>query len=164
MLTNFITFAITQIKTGKQVAIPLHPKVKEMLNKRNGNFPSKLSAVNFNLHIKDIAKEAAIDTPTEGGKMIYDEKNEIYRKKFGVYPKHELITSHVCRRSFASNFYGEIPTALLISITAHSTEKQFLEYIGKSPNDYAIQLAEYWSKEALQAKKEPQMQLLKNAN
>jgi len=45
--------------------------------------------------------------------------------------------------SFPSNLYGNIPTALLISISAHSTERQFLEYIGKFANDNAIQLAEF---------------------
>ncbi len=86
------------------------------------------------------------------------------RKNAGINPKHELITSHACNRLFASNFYGEIPTSLLKKITGHSTEQQFLEYIGKNESDFAIQLADYWSKENLQAKKEPQMQLLKNAN
>lgn len=95
--------------------------------------------------------------------MLKDKKSKKYRKEFGRFPKHELISSHVCRKSFASNFYGDIPTALLISITAHATEQQFLEYIGKTSNDYAIQLAEYWSKESLKAKKEPQMTVLKEA-
>jgi len=155
---------LTQKKTGKRVAIPLHPKVKEILTRNNGKFPDKISDQKFNKHIKDICKLAEINEPTEGGKMVTDEKTKITRKRIGVYPKHELITSHVCRRSFASNFYGEIPTSLLISITAHSTERQFLEYIGKSANDYAIQLAEYWSKESLTAKKESQMTILKHVN
>ena len=151
---------LTQIKTGKRVAIPLHPKVKEILNKRNGNFPENISAQKFNRHLKDLCKLAEINEPIEGAKFDKTTK----RKVKGTYPKYELITSHVCRRSFASNFYGDIPTALLISITAHSTESQFLEYIGKTSNDYAIQIAEYWSKQQLQAKKEPQMTVLKKAN
>ncbi len=151
---------LTQIKTGKRVAIPLHPKVKEILTKRNGNFPEKISAQKFNKHLKDLCKLSGLNQPTEGAK--YDKETK--RKVKGTFPKYELITSHVCRRSFASNFYGDIPTALLISITAHSTESQFLEYIGKTSNDYAIQIAEYWSKESLQAKKEPQMTVLKQAN
>lgn len=150
---------LTQQKTGKQVAIPLHPKVKEIIKKRKGYFPRKISAAKFNLHIKDICKEAKINQRVEGGKI--DKKT--LRKTFGTFPKYELITSHVCRRSFASNFYGEIPTALLISITAHATEQQFLEYIGKTTNDYAIQLAEYWRKQALEARKEPQMTVLSKA-
>ena len=150
---------LTQKKTGKRVAIPLHPKVKELLNKRNGNFPDTLSAQKFNKHLKDIGDLAKINQSTEGAKL----DKETGRKLPGVYPKHELMTSHVCRRSFASNFYGEMPTALLISITGHATEQQFLEYIGKTSNDYAIQIAEYWNKQQLQAKKEPLMTVLREA-
>lgn len=150
---------LTQKKTGKLVSIPLHPKVNEVLEKRNGSFPKKISSQKFNKHLKDICKLAGINEPTEGAKYDKDTK----RKIKGTYPKYELITSHVCRRSFASNFYGEMPTALLMSITAHSTEQQFLEYIGKTSNDYAIQIAEYWSKQQLQAKKETQMIVLKQA-
>jgi len=155
---------LTQKKTGKYVLIPLHWKVKQILDKRNGNFPRYLSDVKFNLHIKDVCKEAGINTPTEGGKMVKNEKTKITRKEYGKFPKWELISSHVCRRSYATNFYGEMPTSWLISITAHSTEKQFLEYVGKPAIDTAQQIAEFYAKLALQAKKEPQMQLLKKAN
>lgn len=151
---------LTQKKTGKLVAIPLHPKVKEILNKRNGKFPVSISAQRFNEYIKDIAKLAKINQKIEGSCLDKETK----RKKQGIFEKWELVTSHICRRSFASNFYGEIPTALLINITAHSTEKQFLEYIGKTSTDYAIQLAEFWSKEAIKAKKEPVLELVKRAN
>jgi integrase len=138
---------LTQKKTGKKVAIPLHPKVKQIIDKRKGEFPTTLSAQRFNDHIKDIAREAKICQKIEGSCM--DEESR--RKKHGTYEKWQLVTSHICRRSFASNFYGEIPTALLINITAHSTESQFLEYIGKTPTDYAVQLADYWSKQAVKA-------------
>jgi homoserine trans-succinylase len=57
-----------------------------------------------------------------------------------------------------------MPTSWFISITAHSTEKQFLEYVGKSPIDTAHQIAKFYAKQALQTKKEHQMQLFKNAN
>ncbi len=151
---------LTQVKTGKRVSIPMPWKVKEILNKRNGEFPSKLSAQKFNRHIKDVCEIAKINEPTEGAKV--DEETK--RKVKGVYPKHELITSHVCRRSFASNFYGEMPTALLISITAHSTEQQFLCYIGKTSNDYASQINEYFNKLQQKRNKEPQMNVLRQAN
>lgn len=48
------------------------------------------------------------------------------------------------RRSFATNNYGFIPTSLLFNVTGHSTEAMFLEYIGKTVTEKAIQLAEYF--------------------
>jgi integrase len=155
---------LTQKKTGKRVAIPLHPKVKEVIERNGGDFPRNISDQKFNKHIKDVCKLAGIDQLTKGGKMTYDEGNDMWRKELGNYPKWELVTTHICRRSFASNFYGDIPTALLISITGHATEAQFLGYIGKNQNDFASQLADYWSKESAKAKKEPQMTILSKAN
>lgn len=152
--------SLKQQKTGKQVMIPVHEKVKAVLEKNGGKFPRKIADQKFNKYIKDVCKEAGINEPTYGGKMVKDEVAEITRKQFGMFPKHELVSSHICRRSFATNFYGEIPTSLLKDITAHSTEQQFLAYIGKSSSDSALQVAEYWSKQAANRKKEPQMTVL----
>jgi len=136
---------LTQQKTGKQIIIPIHQKIKEILNKRDGEFPRKISAQKFNEHIKKVAKSAGLDEMTKGAIMQKElvNKKEEYRKLEGVFPKHELVTSHICRRSFASNYYGEMPTALIITITGHGSESQFLEYVGKPPIDHAQQIAEY---------------------
>ncbi|MBN2821063.1 MAG: phage integrase SAM-like domain-containing protein [Bacteroidales bacterium] len=156
--------SLKQQKTGKQVMIPIHQKVKAILKKNGEKFPRKIADQKFNKYIKDVCKLAGIDEATYGGRMVKDEETEITRKQFGMFPKHELVSSHICRRSFASNFYGEIPTSLLKDITAHATEQQFLEYIGKSSTDSALQVAEYWAKQSANAKKEPQMTVLGKAN
>ncbi|WP_167616996.1 tyrosine-type recombinase/integrase [Maribellus sediminis] len=160
MIGGYKMIVLTQRKTKKEVAIPIHEKIKTILEKRNWNFPERISAQKFNLHIKDVVKGAGINEPISGGKMNKKTK----RKDFGIFEKWELATSHICRRSFATNFYAETPTALLINITAHSTEKQFLEYIGKPAKDFSVQLADYWSKESLKAKKQTQLNVLKTAN
>ena len=54
------------------------------------------------------------------------------RGEAGIYPKYELITSHVVRRSFATNYYGRVPTAYIKTITGHATEAMLLKYIGKA--------------------------------
>lgn len=68
----------------------------------------------------------------------------IYRKVTKKFEKHELISSHIGRRSFASNFYGKIPTSFLIYVTGHKTEQMFLNYIGKSNKDIALELTKYF--------------------
>lgn len=151
---------IEQQKTKKLVVIPLFPEIKEILNKRNGEFPYKISDQKFNEYIKEVAKLSGLDTPTKGAKMNPETK----RKEYGTFPKWELVTSHICRRSFATNYYGEIPTPLLISVTGHSTETQFLEYIGKTSTEQAIQLAEYWTQGILKAQKKPVLTVIKKAN
>jgi hypothetical protein len=71
-------------------------------------------------------------------------KSKIFRKESKQYKKYELVTSHIGRRSFATNFYGIIPTSLLIGATGHSTEAMFLNYIGKTDTQKANQLADYF--------------------
>lgn len=130
----------TQEKTGKIMTIPLSKKVMAILKKRKGDFPYKISDQRYNEHIKTVCKNAGLDKPTKGG-LIDKETN---RKKKGTFPKWMLISSHVGRRSFATNNYGRVPTSLLIGATGHATEQQFLEYIGKSDAQKALQLADYF--------------------
>lgn len=130
----------TQKKTDKKMSLALHPKVIEILDKNNGNFPYTISDQRYNEYIKDVCKEAKLTTKVQGGKQ----NPETIRKESGIYPKHELVTSHIGRRSFATNFYGKIPTSLLISATGHSSEALFLSYIGKTQTQQAKELAKYW--------------------
>lgn len=130
----------TQVKTGKIMAIPLSKRVKLILEKRNGNFPRKISDQRYNDYIKDVCRMAGITQIVHGSKI--DKKT--VRKISGQFPKWELATSHIGRRSFSSNNYGRIPTSLLINVTGHTTEGMFLEYIGKSNTEKALHLAEYF--------------------
>ena len=138
------------LKTKFPVIIPIHNQVKSILNKRNGSFPRKISDQNYNRYIKLVCKEVGIveeingfkSSPIEVGNGL--QKKRIYRKKEGIYPKFELISSHVGRRSFASNHYGNLDTLTLMKITGHQTEKQFLDYIKITPIEYAKKLKIYW--------------------
>ncbi len=133
----------TQVKTNKIMTVPLSKKVMEILKKRGGEFPYKISDQKYNEYIKDVCRIAEINEKVKGSIIEVSEKKE-KRKKSGTFEKWELVTSHIGRRSFATNNYGKIPTSLLIGATGHSTEKMFLEYIGKTDTQKAIQLAEYF--------------------
>jgi len=135
----------TQKKTDKIMTVPLHPKVMEILNKRNGNFPRPISSQKYNDYIKEVCEKAEINELVKGS-LIKETKegSKKYRKESGMFPKHKLVSSHIGRRSFASNFYGKIPTTYLIYITGHSSEKMFLNYIGKSNKDLAMEISNYF--------------------
>jgi integrase len=130
---------IIQKKTKTSVAIPLSTKVMKILEKREGSFPRKISDQRYNEYIKEIAKEAGLIIEVFGAKQ--DTKNK--RKVSGYFPKWELVTSHIGRRSFATNNFGKIPTSLIMAMTGHKTEREFLKYVGKAENSMAMQLAEY---------------------
>lgn len=147
----FIEF--TQVKTEKIMTVALHPKVIEILEKRKGNFPNTISDQKYNLYIKQVCRIAKIEQITIGSKLkdINEEdktekkdSNKLFRKEKGAFPKWELVTSHIGRRSFATNFYGLIPTTYLINVTGHSSESMFLNYIGKSNKDLAMEITNYF--------------------
>lgn len=137
---HFLEF--TQMKTSKLTTIPIHPKILEILKKRNGKFPYRISDQKYNDYVKEVCKLAGIDEIVKGSKMLETEKGN--RKQEGLYKKYELVTSHIGRRSFATNFYGKIPTTYLINITNHSSEAMFLNYIGKSNKDLAKETFKYF--------------------
>lgn len=135
----------TQQKTNKIMTIPVHKKVIEILEKRNGQFPRQISDVNYNLYIKEVCKRANLTQMVKGSKKVETEpESKQYRKETGMYPKYELVTSHIGRRSFCSNFYGLIPTTFLIYMSGHSTEQMLLTYIGKSNKDLAKEMFKYF--------------------
>jgi integrase len=140
---------LKQEKTGKLVTIPVLTSTKEILQI---GLPYKIATQKFNKYIKLICKEAGINTMIKGSKTIIKEDNtgkETKRKEEGLYPKWNLMSSHVCRRSFATNLYGELPTPLIMQITAHSSEKMLLNYIGKNSLDYAKQIADFYIKKLI---------------
>ncbi len=132
-----------QKKTNKLMTIPVHPKIVEILEKREGQFPKQLSDQKYNDYLKEVCKQAGINERIEGSKKTKIAEKK-YRKEIGIFEKWELVSSHIGRRSFATNFYGKIPTSHLIFMTGHTTEKMFLEYIGKSTKDTALELFNYF--------------------
>ncbi len=123
-----------------KVVIPLHHHIKEIIEKRG--MPRAISDVKFNLYIKDVCKEVGIIDLVKGSLMDPETK----RKKVGVYPKYKLISSHTCRRSFATNHYlMNFPTLSIMSITGHKSEKNFLKYIKVTPSEHAEKLLAHWN-------------------
>ncbi|WP_407498221.1 tyrosine-type recombinase/integrase [Elizabethkingia anophelis] len=143
---SFRFIELVQEKTGKQVIIPLHDEVENILKKYNGNFPPTFRGTTFNsdvtlfnYHIKKVCELAEINTKVKG-KVFND---ELKRNEIKETEKHHLISSHICRRSFATNFYGDkrFTTPQIMAITGHSTETVFLSYIGKTSADHALNTA-----------------------
>jgi integrase len=148
---------LKQQKTGKLVAIPLLPGALSIIE---SGLPYKISLEKFNVYIKEVCQCANLNQLTIGRKKPTGRNPTIK----GSHPKWELISSHVCRRSFATNFYARIPTPVLMNITAHGTERMFLSYIGKTTYDNVYQMLEYFSKLVPKEITPPQMEVIRNNN
>ncbi len=139
-----------QQKTSNLTTIPVLKQVNEVLNKRGGKFPRPISDQKYNDYIKEVCRLCEIDEVMTGKKRICiapdgvkPEKHH-YRDVVTSAPKYEFISSHIGRRSFATNHYGKVPTTYLIGITNHSTEAQFLNYIQKGSKDLAKDAHNYF--------------------
>jgi integrase len=127
-----------QQKTKKWIALPLHKKIIEILDKRGGDFPAWIEQSTYNLLVKTVGEAAEINEVVSLGLLVKK------RKKQETLPKFKFISSHIGRRSFATNFYGKIPTPLLMAATGHGSESTFLIYIGKSSADQAMELSKWF--------------------
>lgn len=125
---NYLFVDLVQEKTKKSVTIPIYDDYVRniLLNK----FPYSLTPQKLNDHLKNVCEKAKINQLVKGKKTNPETK----RKELGNYPKFQLITSHCMRRSFASNHYKKMATPLIIGITGHAREDEFLRYIG-APED-----------------------------
>jgi integrase len=159
IVNDYIEFVAQ--KTNQKIILPVHNQVEYIVNKLNGKFPRRISDVKFNDYIKTVCSEVKLNNLIIGSKKI-EVKHKVWRKVVGKYPKHDLVSSHICRRSFATNHYGKLPTPVIMAITGHSTEKMFLKYIGKTSKDNAEVLNEFWKTQQLKQKREPQLEIIKN--
>jgi len=126
---------ITQVKTKKQVCLPIGNVVNTILLKYSPNLPKIISNQKFNDNLKIIAKLAKFNgwetiTRSNGGQRI--------TKKI---LKYWLVSSHTARRSFATNLaLSGTPIAQIMAITGHRTEKSFWKYVKIRPTQNASML------------------------
>jgi len=116
---------IEMAKTNSVVRVPINPKAVPLLTKYDYTLPV-ISSQKFNTYLKDITKEpkAGLNSEIEITTLKAGQKE---RKK---YFKHELITSHTARRSFATNLYLQgVPSQHIMAVTGHKTEKAFRAYL-----------------------------------
>lgn len=125
-------------KTGELVVIPLNTYIKNILEKNGGVVPELISNVKMNKYLKDLAQAAELNEDV----MISYTKGGV--RKSEIFKKHELVTVHTARRSFATNaFLRDIPTISIMKITGHRTERSFMKYIKISQEDNANKLLEH---------------------
>jgi integrase len=134
---------IRTIKTQQNVVIPFHPYVRDIMKKYEGKYPNNLppavSNQKMNEYLKDIGvlaklNESIIMTRTKGSIRVET-----------TYKKHELLTTHCARRSFATNLFKQgFPSISIMKITGHRTEKSFMKYIKVKEEEAAFMLKTHW--------------------
>lgn len=110
-------------KTGEKVFIPLFPILETLLQKYAFAVP-KISGQRMNDYLKELGQLAGMD-----GRLLVRNSAGGSRREMEV-AKWEKLTTHVARRSFATNFYlAGLPAFQIMKITGHRTESSFRQYI-----------------------------------
>lgn len=112
-------------KTDEKITIPLHPNLKEVLEKYDYDLSSlAISNQKFNKYVKELCLEAGINADVE---VVKYEKGI---KKFHVIPKYTLIASHTGRRTFITNaILAGIPLSVIQRITGHKKLVTLQKYV-----------------------------------
>lgn len=122
---------VRQKKTGAALIIPVHPVVRDILDKYD-TLPRCITNQKMNVALKNIAEKAGINDKT----TITSTKGGV--KKTTTYFKYQLITTHTARRSFCTNAYlAGIPVPSIMKISGHTKESTFLKYIRISQQENA---------------------------
>jgi integrase len=119
-----------------KVTIPLLPAPLAILKKYSFEMPEMTNSL-MNYYLPKVARAAGLTDEiirTSGKGGVIKQYKEL---------KYECVKTHVARRSFATNFYrAGLPIAVLMKITGHATESQFLGYIAIDGTENALHFAE----------------------
>ena len=127
---------ITTRKTCRTVTIPLHPTVKAILAKYDGQLPRQISNQKFNVYLREVGERAGF-TKTEAVARNRGGRDVIRQRRLC-----DMLTSHAARRSFATNMYNEgLPVASIRAVTGHTTDKSFYTYMKTDADGHAAILA-----------------------
>lgn len=129
----------TQKKVHEKVDIALIHLAKEVAEKYEYALP-KIHMNEFNEKLKKLGEEAKLN---ELVSLTYKRGKEI---KEEVYKKYQLLSSHVCRRSFATNMYLRgIDPDIIMTNTGHSSLKTLFSYIKVTKREKAFKLYDYFT-------------------
>lgn len=127
---------IIQDKESHKTKVPILPEVEEILEKNGGEFPKTISQQKFNQYAKEVCKLAGFNEIIYSNKFIVRSDGK-KRKMDGYYKFYEVYSSHGCRRGFCSNFFGIIPTPIIMAISKHSSEALLRRYIQRGDDEVA---------------------------
>lgn len=121
-------------KTERESFIPLHRKLKMLLDKYDWQLP-KISTQKFNPHIREVCRLAEILTKVKTTNYTGNKKTVTY------FEKCDMVSSHTARRTFITlSSENNMPDHIIMKITGIRDSKTLLKYkktSQQSVTDYA---------------------------
>ncbi|MDQ2178806.1 phage integrase SAM-like domain-containing protein [Marinifilum sp. D714] len=125
-------------KTESESFIPLHPKLKALLDKYDWQLP-KISNQKFNKRIQEACKLAGFDEKIK--EIIYSgtKKEIVYNLKY------KMISSHTARRTFITlSSEKGMPDHIIMKITGIKDPKTLIKYKKTSQKSVVDSMQKYW--------------------
>lgn len=135
------TIRMTAAKTGQKLVIPLNPISFSILQKYKDRLDPLpvISNQKTNDYIKEIGELAGIDTPIEKVRMFG------VKKVSETYPKYELLSIHVGRKSFITlSLEKGIQIQEVMALSGHTTYKAFRRYVDVNDSRKKTVMAKAW--------------------
>jgi integrase len=131
-MKEFLRFYVN--KTGNEMQIPMHKKIKEIFEIYEGVIPM-MQPNKINKALKEIGKLVGLNQIISFQEERGGKKNQVKKRKF------ELITTHTARRSLITNLHLKgISISNIMAISGHKTESSLIRYIRSSASDRAEEL------------------------
>jgi len=156
-------------KTGSYIGIPITQRIKKFIDLYGmpKTYYIKYADIIINREIKEVCALAGINDMIQGrksmGLVVNGKKTR--RSVSNIYPKHELITTHSLRRSFATSYTNILTPFQIRQVTGHASDAQLNEYINQDINRSEIvkqMLDKMNVNEELNRTKEIQLKVIKN--
>lgn len=123
-------------KKNRDVVIPIHPRVKEILKEMDWDYHMPEQKIND--RIKEICRLADIK------EKVFIVRTEADKEVERVYEKWELVCTHTARRSAATNMLlAGMKASDIMGLGNWASEKSFWKYIRMSPEINAKRLMEH---------------------
>lgn len=120
--------------------IYLMPDVVNILNKRDGNFPPKISSQKYNEYIKKVCEIAEFSELVMGAVRLRDEKGNIRKIKKDV-PFFEAVSSHIGRVTYVTLYSRFLPNEVIKMQTNHHSDKMVEHYNKTDQQEKLLQRA-----------------------
>jgi integrase len=134
---------LTAQKTGEKLTVPLRGNraVPLLADLWTGKV-RPISNQKLNKYIKDVARMAGIDAPTEQVEYRGSQRTSV------TLPKYDLISTHTGRRTFVTlSLEGGLSWETIMKATGHKDFKSFRRYIQVTPERLLADFARVWGEQ-----------------
>ncbi len=144
---NEKVWQLVTVKTHTAVTVPIIPYAEEIL-KRNKKMPTpfpRFTNQQMNIYLKKLGQMAKLNHTVKVADYYDGKKVE----KF--LPFHDVLTTHVARKSFITNsLILGVPERVIREVSGHRGEKSFRRYINLADNYKSDMISKAFSKKNIE--------------